>query len=83
MTNLMQSEIFFFISSIGFIILGGIFTIILLRISRAIDSFLRILEKLEKDAGEIGEEAKEMIEEIHDSNTFRFLFGKKKKGKKK
>jgi len=81
MTTLMQSEIFFFISSIGFIILGVSSAIILVYILRAFRSFSRILEKAEKDIDALGDMTKEMLEDIHGSSVFQFLFHKKRKQK--
>ena len=83
----MQSEIFFFISSIGFIILFGMFFAILFYVLKAIKSFSSMLEKMEKSVDFIGEEAKklfeEMLEEMRDNVFFKFFFGRKKKRKKK
>lgn len=84
MNNIIQSEIFFFISSIGFIVVGIITVILLLKIVRIVNTFQRIIRKAEKDINSIGETTKEMIEEIYNSPVFRFLtYGRKKaKGKK-
>jgi len=81
MTNVMQSQIFFFISSIGFIILWVLIAILLIYILRAFNKLLKILNKVEKEIDSIGDLTKETIEDIRDSNTFRFLFGKSKKKK--
>jgi uncharacterized protein YoxC len=78
----MQSQIFFFISSLGFIILGVLVAIILIYIMRALDLFSNILEKVEKDIDSMGDTTKEMLEDMRDSSVFRFLFGGKKRRKK-
>jgi uncharacterized protein YoxC len=82
MTTIMQSQIFFFISSLGFIILGVLVAIILIYIMRALDLFSNILEKVEKDIDSMGDTTKEMLEDMRDSSVFRFLFGGKKRRKK-
>ncbi len=83
MENLVHADIFFFISSIGFIILGILSIILMVRIITITRSFSRIIKKVEKDIETIGDTTKEMIEEMHDSSLFRLLFnGRKKKTKK-
>ncbi|MFA5996460.1 MAG: hypothetical protein WC790_01930 [Candidatus Paceibacterota bacterium] len=81
MTTLMQSEIFFFISSIGFIILGVLTTAILVFILRAFRAFSRIVEKAEKDIDAIGDTTKEMLDDMRESSVFQFLFRRKRKQK--
>lgn len=81
MTALMQSEIFFFISSIGFIVLGVLAAAILICVLRAFRSFSRILEKAEKDIDAIGDTTKEMLDDMRESSVFQFLFRRKKKQK--
>lgn len=81
MTTIMQSQIFFFISSIGFVILGTLAVIVLIYILRALNSFSKILKKAEKDINSIGDTTKEMLEEIQDSSVFQFLFKGKRKHK--
>lgn len=81
MTTIMQSQIFFFISSIGFVILGTLAVIVLIYILRALNSFSKILKKAEKDINSIGDTTKEMLEEIKDSSVFQFLFKSKRKHK--
>jgi uncharacterized protein YoxC len=81
MTTLMQSQIFFFISSIGFIILGILAVIVLIYVIRALHSFSKILKKAEKDIDSIGDTTKEMLEDIQDSSVFRFMFRSKRKHK--
>ena len=82
MTPIIQSQIFFFISSVGFIILGILVGIVLIFILRAVNSFSKILKKLEEDVDSMSNTTKEMLEEVQDSNVFRFLFKGKKKHKK-
>jgi len=79
MNQLLQSQIFFFISSIGFIILGVLGAIFLFYLIRATNTFNRILDRMEKDIDKIGDTTKDVVEEIKDSAVFNFLFRKKKK----
>lgn len=82
MNSLIQSQIFFFVSSIGFVVLWILVIIFLFYLIRATNTFFRIMNKLEKDIDEIGDTTKEMVEEVRDSTIFNFLFGKKKRHRK-
>lgn len=77
-----QSQVFFFISSVGFVTLWILIAIFLVYLIRATNSFSKIMEKAEKDINEIGDTTKEIIEDMKDSVIFNFLFRKKKKSRK-
>jgi len=84
MDAIMQSQVFFFISSIGFVVLGllvGILLVYLIRVSR---TFSRIIDKAEEDINRIGDTTKEILEEIRDNSLFQFFskFFKKKRTSK-
>lgn len=81
MDAILQSQVFFFISSIGFVILGILSAVLLIYLIRATNSFSKIMEKVEKDIDVIGDTTKEMVEDMKDSMIFRFLFKKKKRRK--
>jgi large-conductance mechanosensitive channel len=82
MNTLLQSQVFFFISSVGFIILGVFVAVFLFYLIRATNTFSRILEQIEDDIDNIGDTTKEMVEDIRDSAVFGFLFRKKRKSRK-
>ena len=82
MNGLLASQVFFIISSVGFVILWVLVGIFLYYLIRATNTFSRILEKVEKDIEDIGDTTKEMLEEIKDNPVFNFLFGKKRKSRK-
>ena len=82
MDAIVQSQIFFFISSIGFVFLWILVAIFLVYLIRATNTFSRIMNRIEKDIDEIGDTTKEMVEDMRDSMIFRFLFGKKRKTRK-
>ena len=81
MDTLYQSQVFFFISSVGFIILGSLVAIVLIYLIRAMKTFSRIMDKLEKGIDTIEDNTKEMLEDVKDSMIFKFIFGKKRKHK--
>jgi hypothetical protein len=82
MNTLLQSQVFFFISSIGFVILGILVAVFLFYLIRASKIFSEIMNKVEKDIDHIGDTTKEMLDEVKDSVIFNFLFRKKKKRRK-
>lgn len=77
-----QTQIFFFISSIGFVVLWILTGIFLFYLIRAMQSLSRILDKAEKSIDQVGDFTKEIAEEIKESKIFSFLFRKKKKGRR-
>ena len=77
-----QSEIFFIVSSVGFVmlwILMAIFLVYLIRITR---DFSRIIKKVEKDIDKINDTTKDILLDVQESTLFRFIFGKKRKNTK-
>lgn len=82
MIPLVNSEIFFFISSIGFIVLALLLAVLLIMIMRVITSFSRILDKAESSIDSIGDATIDIIEEVREHPFFRILFGGKKKQKR-
>ena len=82
MNTLLQSQVFFFISSIGFIFLWILVAIFLFYLIRATNTFSKIMDRVEKDIDNIGDTTKEMLNDVRDSIVFNFLFKKKKKRRK-
>lgn len=79
MTSLAQSDIFFFISSIFFVVfaIGGV--ILLVFCIRAVSSVNSILEKIDSNVDTIGDATKDLIDDLRHNVIFRMLFGPKKK----
>jgi hypothetical protein len=75
----MQSQVFFFISSIGFILLWILAALFLIYLIRAMKSFSRMIDKVEKNIDEISDTTKDLVEDVKESAVFRFLFKKKRK----
>ncbi|MDR3519647.1 MAG: hypothetical protein P4L63_02045 [Candidatus Pacebacteria bacterium] len=82
MDTLLQSQVFFFISSVGFLVLWFLTAVLLIYLIRAAGAFSRIMEKFEKDINNIGDTTKELLSEMRENIFFKFLFGKKKKSRK-
>lgn len=77
-----QSEIFFIISSVGFVLLWILVGICLVYLFRILKTFSRILNKLEGDIEQISDVTKDLIFEVRDNPVFRFLFGSRRKSRK-
>lgn len=75
MNTLIHANIFFFISSIGFIIFFILIAMILASVLRLTKKVERIAEKVEKKVDAFGDEAEELIADLQDSLIFRMLFG--------
>ena len=79
MSSILQSQVFFFVSSVGFILLWIMIAIFLFYLIRVTKTLSRIMEKVEKDVNNIGDTTKELLEDLRDNVVFNFLFGKKKR----
>jgi len=82
MNTLLQTQVFFLISSLGFVILWilvAIFLFYLIRVTRILS---RIMEKVERDINSIGDVTKDLLDEMRDNIVFNFLFGKRKRKQK-
>ena len=77
-----QTQVFFIISSVGFVTLWILVAIFLVYLIRATNTFSKIMEKIERDIDKIGDTTKEMVEDMRDSVIFNFLFKKKRKQRK-
>jgi len=82
MNTLTQSQIFFFVSSVGFVVLWIFVSILLFYVIRATKTFSRIMSELEKDIEGISETTVDLLEDMRDSTIFNFLFRKKKRSRK-
>jgi uncharacterized protein YoxC len=77
-----QSQMFFFVSAIGFIVLWVLAVIFLLYLIRTMNTFSNIMEKMEKDIDNIGEATEDLLDEVRDSALFQFFFRRKRKHRK-
>ncbi|HTE48712.1 MAG TPA: hypothetical protein VK675_02295 [Candidatus Paceibacterota bacterium] len=82
MDAIMQSQLFFFISSLGFIVLWALVAVFLFYLIRTTNTFSRIMGKIENDINSIGDTTREMVEDMKDSVIFNFLFRKKRRHRK-
>ncbi len=80
--TLIQTQVFFFISSIGFIVLWILALFFMYYLIRSMYIFSKIMQKIDKDIEQVGEISSEMISDIRDSSVFNFFFRKKKRHRK-
>ena len=78
MNTILQSQIFFFISSLGFIILFILGAVILVYLIRVMRTFSKIIEKADKDIDAFRQAINDLLEGILNNSFFR-LFSKSKK----
>lgn len=81
MNTVLHADIFFIISSFGFIIFFILITMILFAILRLTKKVERIADMVEKKIDVIGDEAEELFLGLQDSLVFRILFGSRRQRK--
>lgn len=79
----MKADIFFFVSTIAVTIFIIFFILLSIQLMRFFHLCNQILKQIESTAGELSQDAKEMIEEVRESFLFRLLFFKRSKTKRK
>lgn len=79
MDNFIHADIFFVISSVGFIIIFILVCICLVYTIRTMRSVMHIVHTIERGIANIDETTRDLIEDLRDSSVFQFVFGKKKK----
>ncbi|MBI2631335.1 hypothetical protein HYW73_03970 [Candidatus Nomurabacteria bacterium] len=82
MDTLSQSEVFFIISSTGFVLLWAFVAILLFYLIRISRTFSNIMDKIEDNVNKIGDTTKEMLTDLRDSTLFNFILRKKRKSRK-
>lgn len=82
MNTLIHADVFFFISSIGFIVLCGLLIVALIYVVGILKSVKHISRKLEDDVDDLSAEAKEFFGDIRQSMVYRMIFGKGRTAKK-
>ncbi len=82
MDQFLQMYIFFFISSVGFVVLFVFVSVLLFYSIRAARTFSEILDKVDKSVDEIGDTTKDIIEDMRDSFLFNLIFKKKRRSRK-
>ncbi|HEY4513243.1 MAG TPA: hypothetical protein VJH06_01895 [Candidatus Paceibacterota bacterium] len=82
MDGILASQVFFVISSVGFVLLWALAAILLFYLIRITRTFSDIMDKIEDSVDKIGDTTKEMLADLRDSMLFNFFFRKKRKSRK-
>ncbi|MDB5259433.1 MAG: hypothetical protein JWO73_641 [Candidatus Taylorbacteria bacterium] len=69
----MQSQIFFFISSLGFIVLAVLIGVAISYGIKAMRSFTKLIDKIEMNVDSIGDTTQDLIDDVRSSAVFRLL----------
>lgn len=82
MTTLIHADIFFFISTIGFIILASLGAVVLIYVIGIVRRINKISETIGGNIEGMSEDAREFVRDVRDSGVYRMLFGRAKTKKK-
>ncbi len=83
METFIHADIFFFVTTLCVILISVTLAVFLIRLSMFTKALHNMAEELREKAGDIGDEAEEMLERIKDSFVYRLVFGGGKKKSKK
>lgn len=79
MQTLVHADIFFFISSVGFVLVTCVLLAGLMYMISILRSVRRITERIENGMDTVGEDARELVSDLRESAAFRMLFGGRKR----
>ncbi len=74
-----NADIFFIISSVGFIVLFIVLAVLLYYLIKAVRAWKELTEKIERNVESVGFAGRELIDEMRDSAAFRLLFRPKRR----
>lgn len=77
MHEFIKMDIFFFVSTIAVVAITTGVVMLMIRLTGLIAALERLSDELKDKAGDIGEEAEEILEHIRESFVFRLIFGGK------
>lgn len=78
MESIIHADIFFFISSIGFVLIAVASIVLIIYLVALIRTLVAIARKIEDRVDEASEEMREFLDRLYDSALLRLFFGKKK-----
>lgn len=74
MPNLIQADIFFFVTTLAVLAISFFVVLLLIRLRALARTLHRLVEKLSNVTDYAGEEAHELLQDIKQSSLFRFFF---------
>ncbi len=78
MQTLIHADIFFFIASIGFVLMFGLSVVVLIYLIGILRSVRHMSRKIEGDIESVSTEVKEFVVDMRESRLYRMVFGKKR-----
>ncbi len=78
MTPLLKSDIFFFISSVATVILTCLLIVVFVYLIRFLRTINRVGDMIEDAAGNLSEDACEVVDRVKESTLFSMFFPKKR-----
>jgi hypothetical protein len=82
MNGIPEVQVFFIISSVGFVALWVFVAVLLYYLIKITRIFHRIIEKAESDINKVGDVTREMFEDMKDSAAWNLIFRRKKSRRK-
>ncbi len=82
MNGIASSQVFFIVSSVGFVLLWIFVAVLLFYLIRISQSFKRIMDMIEDNVNKVGDSTKEMLEDLRDNKLFNLFVKKKRKTRK-
>jgi hypothetical protein len=79
MDTFIKADIFFVISSVGFIIVALCGSLLLIALAMVAFRVRRMIARLETKAGEIGDDVKDLVYDIRESALLRMFIRRRKK----
>lgn len=82
MDNILQADIFFFISTIAVVIFSVLLIVVIYYLRETLQNFRDISRILKNGVNTASEKVGNAFSDVEDSAIYKFIFGKKKRGKK-
>ena len=79
MDEIIKSDLFFFISSVGFSLIIILLSILLIYIIRSVHKFYSLVNKLESEIDGLGATAQELLEEMRQSFIYKMVVNPRRK----
>ena len=77
MDTLIHADIFFFVSTICFVVLTGLLVVMFTYVIGILRRIRAVSDKIGDNVEHISEDARDFIKDVRESGVYRMLFGKK------
>ncbi len=83
METIIHADIFFFVTTIAVVLFSILIIIVIFYLREILSNFRDISRILKSGVENAGERVEGVLEDVEDSAIYRFIFGKKRKTKRK